>query len=776
MKKALLFLLLLPQVLLAQTAAPVSIIPQPVFVVTKPGTFLFNRQTVLAAADAEDRKIAGLFNEYLQSMYGFKLEVDRQETKNYIRLSTRKFITAPVKATYNLTVSPKGITIEGDTYAATFYGMQSLLQLLPADNGKPQTSGFKLPLVTINDYPRFTYRGMHLDVSRHFFPVSFIKKYIDYIALHKMNYFHWHLTDDQGWRIEIKKYPLLNTVGAYRNGTIVGRYPGTGNDNKRYGGYYTQAEVREIVRYAAERYITVIPEIEMPGHSSAAIAAYPWLSCFPEQETIIPSHPSLVSQQTKSKKVQETWGVFEDVYCAGKDSTFMFLQAVLDEVLPLFPSTYIHIGGDESPKAHWKRCPRCQARMKAEGLKDEHQLQSYFVQRVEKYVNSKGRTIIGWDEILEGGLAPNAVVMSWQGEEGGIAAAKLAHKVIMTPQKPVYLDHSQTKNEDSLVIGGYNPVEAVYAYEPVPITLDSIAARYIIGAQANLWTEYIPTPSKAEYMILPRLSALSEVLWSPKQTRNWSRFEQKLPVQMKRYELWKATYSKAYYDVKVSLLPSPTSTGLQLQIEPRDSKGLIRYETMGRHSLITYTRPVLLTQSGTVAVYYYRDNKLVSKNILPVQINKATGKKVAITATPNAKYPGQGGALSLVNGIYSNKGLSYPDWLGFIGDDLEATIDLGKKDTVSLVKMHTLNQNGSWVYLPAYVEVLISMDGKTFTPVGRSAEFVKDTLTMGFLTVRFPAQAARYIKVVAKNYGNIPEGQPGGGNKAWLFADELIVE
>ncbi|MCW3073997.1 MAG: beta-N-acetylhexosaminidase [Flaviaesturariibacter sp.] len=819
MKKALLFFSLLSGHLFAQKPATVvNIIPQPVSVATKPGAFTLSRQTVLAATDAEDRKIAGLLNEYLQVNYGFKLDIDNQEGKDYIRFSTRKFITVPAKETYNLNVSMKGVTIEGDSYAATFYGMQSLIQLLPVERPRTPTPKLQIPNISVTDYPRFAYRGMHLDVCRHFFPVAFLKKYIDYLALHKMNTFHWHLTDDQGWRIEIKKYPALNTVGAYRNGTIIGRYPGTGNDNIRYGGYYTHEEVKEVVRYAAARYITVLPEIEMPGHASAAIAAYPWLSCFPEQETLIPSHPSLLSQGTRGKKVQETWGVFEDVFCAGKDSTFTFLQDVLDEVLPLFPSTFIHIGGDESPKTHWKRCPRCQARMKAEGLKDEHQLQSYFVQRMEKYLNAKGRTIIGWDEILEGGLAPNAVVMSWQGEGGGIAAAKQAHTVIMTPQKPVYFDHSQTKNEDSLVIGGYNPLEAVYAYEPVPKELDTAAARYILGAQANLWTEYIPTPSKVEYMIFPRLSALSEVLWSPKESRNWSSFERRLPVQMQRYELWKASFSEAYYDLKTAVLPEPNGAGVIWNVtskrtceychvkvlyesiankdffifdtsEIRDPKDIVRVAGYKIDSIlkkagerVSYFEEgrnevnILINGSGVASATQYFHHTRGKPILLPFSFNKATGKKVSITATPNSKYPGQGGAFSLVNGIYSNKGLSYPDWLGFIGDDLEATIDLGKAESFSSVKMHTLDQNGSWVYLPAFVEVLTSNDGKRFKPVGRSSEFAKDTLTMGFITVRFAKQSARYIKVVAKNYGTIPDGMPGGGNKAWLFADELIVE
>jgi hexosaminidase len=552
MKKLLFFTVLLSQFAFGQTKNTLTLIPQPVSVSMGNGQFTLNAKTVIAAADEADRKSAEYLNSYLKQVYGFSLDIDRQESKNYIRLTTKKFVKAPEKEAYNLTVGKDGVTIEGDSYAATFNGIQTLLQLLPTTaNAQTKSPSFAIPFVTINDYPRFNYRGMHLDVGRHFFPVSFVKKYIDYLALHKFNYFHWHLTEDQGWRIEIKKYPELTSVGGYRNGTIIGRFPGTGNDNIRYGGFYTQEEVKDIVQYAENRHITVVPEIEMPGHASAAIAAFPWLSCFPEKETAMGKHPSEASKQQKGKKVQETWGVFDDIFCAGKETTFEFLQNVLDEVLPLFPSKYIHVGGDEAPKAHWKQCPQCQARIKAEGLKDEHELQSYFIQRMEKYLNAKGRTLIGWDEILEGGLAPNAIVMSWRGEKGGIEAAKQKHQVIMTPNNPVYFDHSQTRNEDSVTIGGYNPLSAVYAYEPVPKELSAEDTKYVLGAQANMWTEYMKNPRKVEYMVFPRMSALSEVLWTPKEKKNWEDFQRRLPAQFKRYDLWKANYSKAFLTDKI---------------------------------------------------------------------------------------------------------------------------------------------------------------------------------------------------------------------------------
>ncbi|NQW41255.1 MAG: family 20 glycosylhydrolase, partial [Cryomorphaceae bacterium] len=355
-----------------------------------------------------------------------------------------------------------------------------------------------LPAMTVRDQPAFAYRGMHLDVCRHFFDVDFVKRYLDLMAEHKMNRFHWHLTEDQGWRIEIKRYPRLTDVGAWRNASQVGPYGDQRFDSTRYGGFYTQDEVREIVAYAAARHITVIPEIELPGHARAALAAYPKLSCRGEE---LP--------------VATGWGVFDDVFCAGNDSVFTFLEGVLDEVLALFPGEYIHIGGDECPKKRWHDCAKCQARLKAEGLADEHALQSYFIRRIEGYLNSRGRQIIGWDEILEGGLAPNATVMSWRGEAGGIAAAKAGHDAIMTPGKPCYWDHYQSKDPgEPHAIGGFNPVESVFLYNPVPAELSADEAKRILGAQANLWTEYVLTPEQAEYMILPRLLALAEVLWT----------------------------------------------------------------------------------------------------------------------------------------------------------------------------------------------------------------------------------------------------------------------
>jgi hexosaminidase len=531
----------------AMAQTNISIIPKPVELTVHPGTFPLNHSTVIIA-NSFAKHDAVMLNIYLKKLYGFSLPVKNispyKDVKNAIILRLIK-PDERKKDEYDMSVDADKIDIGGANHEALFYGIQTLLQLFPADKDSVSNKEFNIPQLVIKDYPRFQYRGMHLDVGRHFFDVDEIKKYIDYLAYHKFNTFHWHLTEDQGWRIEIKKYPLLTSVGGFRNGTITGHAPGTGNDSLHYSGFYTQKEVKEIVKYAQDRYITIIPEIEMPGHSSAAIAAYPQLSCFPDEDTKIKPNTQWAGSRT-GKQVQQTWGVFEDVYCPS-DYTFKFLENVLDEVMQLFPSKYIHIGGDECPKTNWKRSAFCQKLIKEKNLKDENGLQTYFISRIEKYVNSKGRNIIGWDEILEGGLAPNATVMSWRGEEGGVAAAQQHHDVIMTPGTYCYFDHSQTKDEDSLTIGGYLPLEKVYNYEPVPKELNEQEAKYVLGAQGNVWTEYIANNSKLEYMIFPRMSALSEVLWSPKKLRDWKDFEIRLPGMIKRYKMWGANYSNAAY-------------------------------------------------------------------------------------------------------------------------------------------------------------------------------------------------------------------------------------
>jgi len=763
----------------ALSAQEITIIPQPASLKRGAGYFNLGKNTALVVQDDGDLPAAEFFNNYLQEFYGFSLPVSKTPAKNAIRFYTKKFIKAPDKDGYSFEANAAGISISGDTYAGTFYGMQTLVQLLPLN----RSAVLKIPVVSVQDAPRFNYRGMHLDVGRHFFPVSFVKKYIDYLALHKMNYFHWHLTDDQGWRIEIKKYPKLTTVGGWRNGTIIGRYPGTGNDGLRYGGFYTQEEIKEVVAYAAQRHITVLPEIEMPGHASAAIAAYPELSCFPEEPTknYYPKDCAWAGDST-GKQVQQTWGVFDDVFCAGKENTFQFLQDVLDEVLPLFPSRMVHIGGDECPKANWKKCPLCQQRMKENGLKDEHELQSYFVQRMEKYLNSKGRKLIGWDEILEGGLAPNAAVMSWRGEAGGIAAAKQHHEVVMTPTDYAYFDYSQTSNEDSVTIGGFVSLEKVYNYNPIPAVLDSAEGKYILGAQANLWTEYIKNPRKVEYMIFPRLTALSEVLWSAPQKKNWNDFEKRLQVQFNRYNLWKANYSRAFFDLRSGILPAPGNKGVLWKLETRQPSAQIRYK---KHAAglsfvptptegMLYKTTVPITSSTAITGWSVMD-KMVKGNGISQEFrfNKATGKKITLSTSPASKYASDG-AFTLVNGVQNEKGMARSrEFLGFEGTDCDATIDLGQLTSINEIIAHTLEQRGSWIYYPQGMEVFTSSDGKQFNSIG-TASVITDQKTLK-LELSSPVKA-RYLRVWIKNKGTIPTGMPGADHKAWLFVDEIEVQ
>lgn len=494
--------------------AQITVIPKPKEVKMREGFFTFSPSTKIVIRDSSFKKDVEIFNQLLLATYGYSLQTSSSilKTGNFIDLTYPDWETG-LRENYHLDINPARISIMAEGKGAgAFYALQSLLQLLPLQEvnsvKKAPPVSFTLQCMNIHDSPGYSWRGMHLDVCRHFFPVSFIKKYIDLIAMYKMNTFHWHLTEDQGWRIEIKKYPKLTEVGAWRNGTMAGKYSDNKYDSLRYGGFYTQEEIKDVVAYAQARHITVVPEIEMPGHSLAAIAAYPWLSC-----------------TGKKQEVARGWGVFDDVYCS-KDSTFQFLENVLTEVMALFPGKYIHIGGDECPKTRWKVCANCQALIKKEKLKDEHELQSYFIKRIEAFVNSKDKQIIGWDEILEGGLAPNAAVMSWRGTEGGIAAAKMKHFVVMSPGQPCYFDHYQSKpaEKEPLAIGGYNPLDSVYNYNPTPKALNEQEAEYIMGAQGNVWTEYILNEKQVEYMAVPRMIALSEALWTLPENKNYKDF------------------------------------------------------------------------------------------------------------------------------------------------------------------------------------------------------------------------------------------------------------
>jgi len=488
--------LLLVLSILSLNAQPVnSIVPKPASVEVQNGHFIISAQTKIWIEPGDEMKALGdLVSTAINSRLKTKLiaasKMTREIPASLIQLKIENGMR-PAEA-YRIEMTPKSITLIAGNGNGLFYGIQSLLQLMPIET---KAKNISIKCLHIKDEPRFAWRGMHLDVCRHFFPVEFVKKYIDVLAMYKLNTFHWHLTEDQGWRIEIKKYPKLTEIGSMRKETM--------GDGKPYGGFYTQDQIKEVVEYARKKYINVVPEIEMPGHALAALASYPEFSC-----------------TGGPFEVGTVWGVIDDVFCAGNDRTFEFLQDVLTEVMDMFPSQIIHIGGDECPKKRWKACEKCQRRIKDLGLKDEYQLQSYFIQRIEKFVNSKGRKIIGWDEILEGGLAPNAAVMSWRGIEGGIAAAKAKHYAVMSPGTHCYFDHYQAQSGEPKAIGGFTNLEKVYSYEPIPAALNEEEARYILGAQANVWTEYIKTTDHVEYMLLPRMLALSEVVWSPKELRN----------------------------------------------------------------------------------------------------------------------------------------------------------------------------------------------------------------------------------------------------------------
>lgn len=759
-----------PAISIAQT---INIIPQPAEISTPKtaAAFVLTKATTISLENSSLKNSANFFNDYLKEYYGFTLKIiGHAPNKNSITLSLQHNDSA-VQEAYSMTVNDNGISITGNDEAGTFYGIQTLIQLLPVQ----KTASFNVPYVSINDYPRFQYRGMHLDVGRHFFDAAYIKKYIDYLALHKFNTFHWHLTEDQGWRIEIKKYPLLTSVGGFRNGTIIGHFPGKGNTGKHYGGFYTQDEIKDIVKYAQDRYITIIPEIEMPGHASAAIAAYQQLSCFPGESTkISPRTPWAGSRE--GKQVQQTWGVFEDVFCPS-DYTFKFLEDVLDEVMGLFPSKYIHIGGDECPKDNWKRSDFCQRLIKENNLKDEAGLQSYFISRIEKYLNSKGRNIIGWDEILEGGLAPNATVMSWRGEEGGIAAAKEHHSVIMTPGKYVYFDHAQSKNEDSVTIGGYLPIDVVYNYEPLSTELSGEEAKYILGAQANLWTEYINNVPKLEYMLFPRMSALSEVDWTPKEKKDWNSFQDKLPVMLKRYQLWGANYSKASFDLQSYVLPSENNNGVLWKLENKNPGSKIIYvKEKYTNASFGYTQPIYINATGTYgAAVTGKTHKIISNWIWKTfYFNKATGKKIMLKSEASPSYAG-GGAFTLVNGIIPVDGLSESsEWLGFAGKDLEADIDLGEPMKIKSVSINVLDQNESWIYLPKEIQVATSYNGENYSSI---ATMAIDASDKGKSKFTLPINTTtRYVKVLAQNAGTIPFGSPGAGSPCWLFANEIEIK
>lgn len=761
----------------AQIGPQISVIPAPAFVDNKPGRFRIipDFQILSTLRNPDARRTINSFAEKLRIIEGLDVpfiadsETDIRDNIFVIELVPQKSHLG--NEGYELEINPNSMLLQAFRPAGLFYGFQTLLQLLPPEletgENLPGFNQLILPCVKIVDVPRFPYRGMHLDVGRHFFPVSFIKRYIDLLALHKFNTFHWHLTEDQGWRIEIKQYPKLTEISSFRNETLIGHYRDLPRkfDGHRHGGVYTQQEIRDIVRYALDRFITIIPEIEMPGHSVAALSAYPELSC-----TGGPFDVSTI------------WGVKEDVYCAGNEKTFDFLENVLSEVIALFPSEYIHIGGDECPKIRWKNCEKCQARIQEEGLANEDELQSYFIRRIEKFLLSKGRKLIGWDEILTGGLAPEASVMSWRGMSGGIEAARQGHDVIMTPVSFCYFDYYQANPDtEPLAIGGLTTLKKVYSFEPVPPVLSEQEAIHIKGAQGNVWTEYIKTPEYAEYMSTPRMTALSEVVWSPKKTRDWQNFRARLEYFFKRLDVLDVNYSLGSY--KVDILPhydpNIKKTWIALESEQHDPPIFFSTgESDSSPEILKYDGPFIFNRTMTVRSGIYIDGEL--KDDMSEQTflyHRGINKGISLL-TPFSQRYSAGGRRALIDGTTGSDNHLDGHWQGFEGVDMNVVVDLNTRIKLNQILIHFLQNSSDRIFLPSEIQIAVSKNGEHFetitvfesdVPQKNSPRSIKEFL------YDFSDESFRYLRLYAKNITVCPDWHPDAGETCWILADEIIL-
>ncbi len=636
---------------------------------------------------------------------------------------------------YELKIQQNGIFIIGNSEEGVFYGMQTLDQILPP-NGISQEESIKLPCVTIRDWPAFSWRGGMLDVSRHFFPKAFILKYIDILAFHKLNHFHWHLTDGVAWRLEIMAYPEL-TRGI---------------------DHYSQDDVREILRYAKSKHIEVIPEIEMPGHSEAALKIFPQLSCDPDEVS--------------------------GVYCAGKEITFDFLEQVLSEVIDLFPAEFIHVGGDEVGKGHWKNCSDCQNRIKNEGLKNEEELQSYFIQRIEGFLSKHNKRLIGWDEILEGGLAPEASVMSWRGMQGGIEAANAGHDVVMSPGYPCYFDHYQSGHEDEpQAWGGLNGIRDVFGFNPIPDEIANEKSHHILGGQANLWTEQIAETEHAEYMMMPRFSALSEALWSGSETKNWERFEQKMILQLHRYEAKGYHYSESAFTPAIQVKLDQNLEKLEIQFQRELNLYPLHYTLDGSvpspASPLYKSGEIVFSEGSRIRAQTFREGQTFG---FPLDIedlpNKATGGKMIYNCEWNSGYAANGDK-ALTDAQLATKRGDHPNWQGFRKVDLDIILDLQGIDTVSTCWIQFFQHVGmTSVLLPLSVEFYSSLDGidyelieeKIIPPDSRQEAMIRK------VEILFASKTIRYIQIKARNPNALPKGHPRAGGDAWLFVDEIGAE
>jgi hexosaminidase len=587
----------------AQPKKEIAIIPQPAHLQQSAGNFNLSAKTKIYVDPGiiEYKKIGEMLAGEIKDKTGFNLPIliGNAAGANGILITSKGAADSLGKEGYLLSVKPNQIIVKAKNSNGAFYAMQSILQLMPVTKQELSKSSIPLPAVEIIDMPRFEWRGLMLDCGRYYYSINFLKKYIDYIAMHKMNTFHWHLTEDHGWRLEIKKYPKLTDIGAWRTAT---EYTHGRLNKTPAGGFYTQEQAKELVKYAADRYVNIVPEIEMPGHSSAALIAYPELSC-----------------TGGPFKTLTNWGIQKEIFCAGNDNTFNFLEDVLTEVISIFPNAVIHIGGDEAPKDRWKACPKCQKRIKDEGLKDEHELQSYFVKRIENFLLTKNRNIIGWDEILEGGLAPNAWVMSWRGTKGGIEAAKQHHNVVMAPYDYYYLDYYQGKpftEPYAIFENSINTLEKVYNYEPFDKELTKEQAQFIKGVQGNVWSEFIHTLDKVEYMAFPRAAAVAETAWSPASLKNWDDFAKRMETQYKRYDLVGLNYAKSAYNVWQTSKYDSTSKTAEISFKTNSYKPEIRYtldgnEPTGKSTL--YTVPFKVKAPILIKSATFKNGEMLGK-------------------------------------------------------------------------------------------------------------------------------------------------------------------
>lgn len=733
--------------------AQIKIIPQPVEIEIKKGFFVFDNKLIIynTANDSSVNSIAVYLKEILINkgkVTDIQIFNGAAKIKKGLFLFINKNLSNLGDEGYELNITQNRIDITASHIRGLFYGVQSLRQLLPAEfeskTGMTKP-GFKIPCVEITDNPKFKWRGMLLDCGRHFMDKEFVKRYIDLLAYYKMNTLHWHLTEDQGWRIEIKKYPKLTEIGSWR----------TEADGSRYGGFYTQDEIKEVVEYAKERFVNVVPEIELPGHSVAAIASYPNLSC-----------------TGKQIDVETQWGVFKDIYCAGNDTTINFLKDVLTEVMSLFPSKYIHIGGDEAPKYRWENCTKCQNRIKNNVLKDEHELQSWFIGQFDEFLSQNGRKLIGWDEILEGGLSKGATVQSWRGMEGAIAAARSGHDAIVSPTSHAYFDYD---------ISNIN-LEKVYSFNPIPDELNENERKHILGGECNLWSERAPQ-EKVDGRMFPRILAMSEVLWTYPEKRNFNEFRKRVQLQYPVLKAFGVTYGFEREPLKFTANADISKKVISVNLEKGQEGTDIFYTTNGikpDRKALKYSKAIVAKDSLKLKVAVLandNDNGFYYERSFKMSKSTALIPKLKFPYSQNYKANGDN---ALTDGVLGTENFRDGNWQGYEGVDMIAVIDLGKETEISSVSTGFLQSTPSWIFFPPQLEYFISKDGVEFRSIGVLTAPVSpkdvDNLVK-YYTINLPVKAkTQFVKVVAKNMGSCPEWHPGAGGKAWIFADEIIIE